>query len=136
MQKICDPAETAAIADPELRQLIEKTIRDLSEDHPYDADELGFFLIVQPGDTLAAINEQIGFDILCNRWTGVRYDEPGYGQSFECLDEHPGWYEMVFIVSDDGFGIEVLIPTKTVGIPADLLALCQRWASPAPTAAA
>ncbi len=98
------------------------------EDHPYNADELGYFLIVEQGDSVAIINAQIGFDILSNRWTGIRYDQPDYTQSFECLDEHAGYYEMVFIISDDGFGIEVFIP-KAIDIP-DLLAMCAKFAVP------
>jgi hypothetical protein len=128
MQIIREPEGTASIADPELRHLIEKTIRDLSEDYPYDPDVLGYFLIVQPGDTLEAIDTQLGFDILANRWTGIRFDQPGYTQSFECLDEHVGYYEMVFIISDDGYGIEVFIP-KSIDIP-DLLSMCAKFAVP------
>lgn len=128
MQIICEPEAAASIADPELRHLIEKTIRDLSEDHPYNADELGYFLIVEQGDSLVTINAQIGFDILCNRWTGTKFDQQGYTQSFECLDEFANWYEMLFIISDDGFGIEVFIP-KAIDIPG-LLAMCQRYAVP------
>jgi len=60
MQIIRDPAATASIADLELRALVEKTIADLSEEYPYDPDVLGYFLIVEPGDSLQAINAQIG----------------------------------------------------------------------------
>lgn len=62
MQVIRDPLEAASIADPELRTLVQKTIAALSEDYPYDPDVLGYFLIVQPGDGLAIIYAQIGFD--------------------------------------------------------------------------
>jgi hypothetical protein len=132
MQIIRDPAD--AIADSELRQLVQKTIAALSEDCPYDPDVLGYFLIVEPGDSLASINAQIGFDILVNKWTGNRFDQPGYTQSFEILDEHANWFEMVFLIDDSGFGIEVYIP-KADGIDPDLLAMCQRYATPVPTLA-
>ena len=39
---------------------------------------------------------------------------------------------MVFIISDDGYGIEVWIP-KTEGIDPDLLAMCKAFAVPAVT---
>jgi len=132
MQIIRDPADAASMADPELRTLVQKTIAALSEDYPYDPDVLGYFLIVEPGDSLASINAQIGFDILANKWTGIRYDQPGYTQAFEVLEEHAGYWEMVFIISDDGFGIEVFIP-KTTDI-SDLLVMCARYAVPATTA--
>ncbi len=129
MQIIRDPADAINIADPELCALVQKTIAALSEDYPYDPDVLGYFLIVQHGDTLATINAQIGFDILANKWTGIRFDQPGYTQSFEILDEHAGYYEMVFLIDDSGFGIDVFIP-KAIDIP-ELLAMCQRYAVPA-----
>ena len=127
MKVIRDPADTASIADSELRTLVEKTIAALSEDYPYDPEEMGYFLIVEPGDSLATINAQIGFDILVNKWSGIRFNQPGYTQSFEVLDEHAGYYEMVFIISDDGFSVEVFIP-KVTGIDPALLAMCQRYA--------
>lgn len=128
LQIIRFPADIASITNLELRSCIEKTISDLSEDYPYDPDVLGYFLVVEYGDSLATINTQLGFDILANKWTGIRFDQPGYTQSFEVLDEHPNWFEMVFIISDDGFGIEVFIH-KSIDIP-ELLAMCQKFAMP------
>ena len=129
MQIIRSSADAAAITNMELRTRIEKTISDLSEDETYDPDVLGYFLVVESGDSLATINTQLGFDILANRFTGIRFDQPGYTQSFEVLDEHANWFEMVFILDDSGYGIEVFIP-KAIDIP-DLLAMCARYATPA-----
>ena len=132
MQIIRDPADAASIADPELRALVEKTIRDLSEDYPYDPAELGYFLLVQQGDTLAAINEQLGWDILTNRWTGIRFGDPRFTPSFELVDEHAGYFELVYVMGQDGGGIEVMV-SKSIDIP-DLLAMCRQYAVPAPVA--
>ena len=127
MQIIRDPAETALITDPVLRHLVEATIAALSQDEPYDPEVLGYFLIVEPGDTVAELDAQIGFSILANRWTGIRFDAPGYTQHFEVLEEHAGYFEMVFIVSDDGYSdLEVLIPKR--GVAPELLAMCARYA--------
>ena len=128
MQIIRSPAETTTITNLELRTCIEKTISDLSEDYPYDPDVLGYFLIVESGDSIATINAQLGFDILANKWTGIRFDQPGYTQSFEVLDEHANWFEIVFIISDDGYGIEVFVPKR--GVASELLAMCERYAVP------
>lgn len=127
MLVIRDPADAASVVDPELRQLIEKTVQDLSEDHPYDPDELGYFLIVQPGDCLDTLSGQIGFPIMVNRFSGIQFGHAGFTPSFELVDEHAGYYEMVFIISDDGLGIEVFIP-KTEGVDPELLAMCKRYA--------
>jgi len=53
MQVIRDPSSVSSIADPELRTLVQKTIAALSEDYPYDPDVLGYFVIVEPGDSIA-----------------------------------------------------------------------------------
>ena len=128
MQLIHTAADVAKLADPALRHLIKATIAALSEDEPFDAAVLGYFLIVEPGDTVADLDAQIGFSILANRWTGIRFDAPGYTQHFEVLDEHAGYFEMVFILSDDGYGIEVFVPKR--GVAPELLAMCERYAIP------
>jgi hypothetical protein len=28
----------------------------------------------------------------------------------ECKEEHPGWIELVYVLLDDGFGLEVFVP--------------------------
>ena len=127
---IRDLAATSTITDIELRTCIEKTIRSLSEDQPYDPDVLGYFLIVDPGDSLEQIETQLGFSILCNRFSGIRFDDAGFTPSWELIEAHAHWYELVFVLADDGFGIEVFIP-KTAGVDPDLLAMCARYAIPA-----
>ena len=59
MQIVLNPAD--AIADPELRYIITETFQAIN-----DPEVLGYCLIVEPGDTLATINEQLGFSILTN----------------------------------------------------------------------
>ena len=127
MQIIRDPAEAAKLTDPVLRHLVEAAITALSEDYPYDPDVLGYFLIVEPGDTVAELDAQIGFSILANRWTGIRFDAPGYTQHFEVLDEHAGYFEMVFVTDDTGLGVEIFIG-QVAGIDPDLIAMCQQYA--------
>jgi hypothetical protein len=128
MQLIHTAADVAKLADPTLRNLIEATIAALSEDYAYDPEVLGYFLIIEPDDTIAELDAQIGFSILANRWTGIRFDAPGYTQHFEVLDEHAGYFEMLFILSDDGYGIEVFVPKR--GVASELLAMCERYAVP------
>ena len=66
-------------------------------------------------DTLEKIDAQLGSSILSNRYSGIRFGQPDYVPSFELIDEHAGYYEMVFILSDDGFGVEVFIPKVANG---------------------
>lgn len=122
MIKVTDLAGTVQIANPAIRQLVEERINDLGGE-AFDADTLGYFLVIEQGDTLEAIDAQLGFPILANRITGIRFDQPGFWPSFEFVEEFPACYDMVFIISDDGFGIEVLVP-KADGVPPDLRIVC------------
>ena len=33
----------------------------------------------------------------------------------ECKEEHPGWIELVYVLLDDGFGLEVFVPEHLRG---------------------
>ncbi len=125
MQIIRDLASTAQISNPAIRQLVQQRIDELGGE-AFDTTALGYLLVIQPGDTLDAIDTQLGFSSLANRVTGIRYEQPGFTPSFEFVEEFPSCYDMVFVLSDDGFGVEVFVP-KDIGIP-DLLAMCQRYA--------
>lgn len=126
MIKVTDLAGTSQIANTAIRQLVEERINDLGGEE-FDSDALGFFLVIEPGDALDAIDAQLGFLILANRITGIRFDEPGFWPSFEFVEEFPACFDMVFIISDDGFGIEVFVP-KADGVPPGLRIMCQRYA--------
>ena len=121
---IRDLSSTAHISDSEIRHLIEQRIHDLSVE-PYDPDALGYFLVIEPSDSLEEINAQLGFSILCNRFSGIKFGDSDFTPSFEFVEEYASCYDMVFILSDDGFGVEVFIP-KSIDIP-ELLAMCQKF---------
>lgn len=126
MQTIRDLAGTSQIRDPAIRQLVTHRINDLGGE-AFDSAELGYFLVVESGDTLEALETQLGFSIVANRLTGIRYDQAGFTPSFELVEEFPSSYDMVFIISDDGFGVEVFVP-KAEGVPPDLLVMCRTFA--------
>ena len=110
MQIIRKPADADA-ADPELRQLISDTFARVA-----DCPEiLGFVLVVEAGDTLADLDAVLRFSILAGR--------------HEFIVEHAGYFELVYVLGQDGWGIEVLMP-KIEGINPDLLAMCIEHALP------
>ncbi|MBP8285450.1 MAG: hypothetical protein KAX57_01280 [Rhodoferax sp.] len=110
MQIIRTAADVGALG-PELRQLISDTFARVA-----DCPEiLGYILIVELGDTLANLDAQLGFPILANR--------------HESVLEHTHWYELVYVLGQDGFGIEVFVP-KGIDLP-ELLAMCRLYAVPA-----
>lgn len=118
------------ISNPAIRDLVQQRINDIGG-AAFDADALGYFLVVEAGDPIDAIHAQIGFNILHNRFTGVRYDSPGFTGSFEFIEEFASCYDMVFVLDDSGIGIEVFVP-KEEGIDADLTAMCRMYAYLAP----
>ena len=125
-----DPAASIHVHDAEVRVLVEQRFAMLSVDEPYDPDVFGYFIVLEDCDGLANLDTQLGFPILSNRFNGTHFGEAGFTPSFEILEEHASCYEMVFVISDDGYGVEIFIP-KACQIDRDLLAMCQRYAVPA-----
>ena len=109
MQVVRDRAAVAAITDAPLRAIIEERVQSLDEFNDHELDELVMFVVVQPGDTLEALDAQLGFSVL--------------GATPELIEEHAGYFEVVFIVSDDGYGVELFVPIDAE-VPPELLAMC------------
>ena len=128
MQIIRDLPSTQLINHPAISALVQQRIDDLGGDK-FNTTELGYFLVIEPGDSIDAINTQVGFNILANRFTGIRYGQPGYTPSFEFIEEFSACYELVIILDDSGYGIDIFI-SKGTGVDPDLLAMCQRYATP------
>ena len=117
---------------PDIRQLVLQRFTELCDgsDDPYDADELGYMIVVQPGDTVAALESECGFPILHNYFDPhIQFRNPEFVPSFEALDDHGFCFELTIILGGD-FGIGIFVP-KTAGVDSDLLAMCAEYASPA-----
>jgi len=125
-----DLKSTHQISNLQIRVLVQQRINDLGGE-AFDSNELGYFLVVEAGDTIEAIQAQLGFDLLRNRFTGIRLDATGFTPSFEFIEEFPSCYDMVFVLDDTGIGIELFVP-KEEGINSDLTAMCRMFAYTAP----
>ena len=132
MQVIRELSEAEQIKHPQIRELVQQRIHALGVDE-FDSGAIGYFLVVEVGDSLRSLETQLGFDITANRYSGVRYDQPGFTPSWELLESLPQCFELVFILSDDGYGVDVLIP-KDTAIDPDLQAMCAMYAVGAPSA--
>lgn len=128
-----DPATVTSINDPALRSLLTQRFKEISQDEPYDPDVLGYFMVVEPIDSVEALETATGCSILHGRFGAAIFGEQGFVPAFEFMEEHPSCFEMAFIISDDGFGIELFVP-KLSGINPQLLALCATYAIEAPAA--
>jgi hypothetical protein len=105
--------------DHTITALVQQRLNDLLQDGDLTMEELVFFVVPEPGETIQQLVEALGTDLLtvdgCPLW--------------EFIEEHPTCFEFVIVLDDSGFGAEVFLP-KT-GMDADLLALCQLHAAPA-----
>ena len=100
----------ALLADNQLRALLTERVEQLTTAwEGIDLSDLTHFLIIQPGDTAADAENDLGWSLLANMVDGARYGHPDFTPSWEWIEDHSGWFEAVFILSDDGFGVTVFV---------------------------
>lgn len=80
-----------------------------------DLEQLGTFIIVQPGDAYADVEQAVGFPIVSD-------DTPNW----EWIERHGSIFEAPIILTDDGFGHVLIIPDRPTTDP-HLLALCRKY---------
>ena len=131
MLSICSTADmTRALASPidaELRCLLALRCKQLTEQNKYDVAEVAHFVVVQPGDTLEAIEAEANAPIATNFVDGTRYGDANFAPSFEWVENHGRWREAVTILSDDGFAVALFVPDEP-GVDPTLLALLREHA--------
>lgn len=133
MRVLRDPALAATIEDEALRALVAQRFVEIPQGEPYDPDTFGYFVVAEPGDSVEALEKETGCPILGSLFSEARFGEPNFSPCFEFLEEHkrPACYEMVFILSDGGFGIDLFVP-KAPGMDLQLIDFCQTYAVPVP----
>ena len=114
----------------ELRKHMLEIISKITDGDTYDPSIYGHFVLVEAGDSAAEIEAKTGCQIIHGLTNESRFVDSDFQPSFEWLIEHSSFYEAVFIFSDDGYGVDLLIP-KAVGIDVELLAMCAKYAVPA-----
>jgi hypothetical protein len=114
------PSSFDSITDPDILSLVKLR-------HDQLGDEMfGSMIIIEAGDSLSDIEEEIGFSILTNLFDDVRYPDPDFVPSCEALEDHGNFYEMVLILSDGDDAIEIFIPKH--GVDNELQAMCAQYA--------
>ena len=125
-----DPKLASSITNPDIRALVEQRFAEICAGEPYDYDRHGYMIVVEPGDTVDALEKESGCAILYDPFGDVPYGHPDFTPSFDILEDRHVCYEALFLTTDD-FGITIFIP-KVEGIDACLLAMCAEYAIPAP----
>ncbi|WP_306089651.1 hypothetical protein [Qipengyuania flava] len=92
-----------------LDQPLDKTLKGLLQDRLADTIQCGLqdythVLVVQDGDTEQQVVEAIGFSPLKTRIEG-RPD----CVDWDWCEQHPGWWELLYTVGDDGFAYILLV---------------------------
>jgi len=111
--------------DPTLKRLLHQRCDQIAD---YDLGDIAHFLIIRPGDMEADIIKELGFSPLANLVDQIRFPSPEFEPSWEWIEDHGGWFELTYILSDDGFGY-VLFIQDTKSVDPSLLALCRQYAS-------
>lgn len=109
--------------NPAIRHLIRQRMEQLGGFTDNDLDGLVEFNIVEPGDTPSLIEAALGFSPLTNIIDGSRFGDDGFMPSFEWMLDHRSFFELVYILTDDGFGTIVIVPDDP-GVEFDLHLLC------------
>ena len=106
--------------------LLNLRIAQLTRADGIDLEDVTHFLVIQPGNTMAAVQQEVGFTPLTNLSDGSTFGSPDFTPSWEWIVDHHGCFELVYIVSDDGFAF-VLIVEDSPGLDPGLLALCHQY---------
>lgn len=123
-----DAALTVALSssiDTRLKDLLRQRRSALDElNLPFEA--MAKFVVVQPGDSIEALEAELGFSITYDRFSCSTFGCPGFTPAWEWVLEHDHCYETVFVLSDDGYAV-VLFVQKRPGVDALLLAMLKAF---------
>ena len=120
MLKIQNLSQLNLITDLDILKLV-KMRHDQLGDEMFDS-----VFIIEAGDSLSDIEQEIGFSILTNLFDDISYPDPDFVPSCEALEDHGDFYEMLFILGDGDEAVEIFIPKH--GVDNELLAMCSQFA--------
>ena len=110
----------ATLPRSRLRALLSQRVTQLTGPAGGEFADLAHFFIVERRDALSAIESALGFPIGID---GIGYGEADFSPSWEWCEHHFGWFELVFIFTDDGFAHVLFVPDDEE-MDAGLLAMC------------
>lgn len=114
MIMIYNEQDALKLSDLSLRSLVQGHLATAKENGLQD---LTCIAVVEPYDSESAIVEELGFSPLANPLSETRFGDPDFSPAWDWLEEHRGWYELIFTVGDDGFAYIVFISRKNRDFP-------------------
>ena len=123
MMMLREPADAARVDDAAIKALVIRRFDELRSPD-YEWAELGYFVVVEPHDTITELETAHRIAITTGYCCTVNYGQPGFIPSFELIEEHESSYELVFILSDSGFGVTLFVPKLPV---TELVRFCREF---------
>ncbi|MCX7084926.1 MAG: hypothetical protein NTY69_05245 [Methylococcales bacterium] len=117
MLKITHPEQLKNGSSPTLTQIVNQRIFELGDITIH---------IIEPDDIISDIESKLELPIMTNLFDSLTYPDPDFVPSFEVLEDHGDFYEMMFILSDGDDAILIFIP-KTAGVDPQLLSMCAEY---------
>ena len=96
--------------DPAITALLTRHLEYGAEFNPEDPANLLTVFVIEPGDTLTTIDDAMNGCFLTNHYSRRRVGDAAFQPCFETLEERATVYEMLFIHSDEGHALVILIP--------------------------
>lgn len=124
MMTLREPADTARVEDAAIKALVIRRFEELRSPE-YEWGALGYFVVVEPHDAIAELEATHRIAITTGYCCTVNYGQSGFIPSFELIEEHESSYELVFILSDSGFGVTLFVPKLPV---TELVRFCREFA--------
>ena len=106
------------LLEPKLRTALQAHLDRLAEFADYPLDELARFVVVEPSDVITELAVS-GAGVLLPNGGDTFAIDPGYAA------RHGDTIEVVWIISDDGYGVVLFVPA-TSRTSSGLLAACEK----------
>ena len=82
------------------------------------------FILVEASDSIDELEQFTGCPIVTSWFSDAIYPHEDFAPSFEFVEEHHDFYEMVFVLTDDNTTVFIIPKEKVDPL---LLALCQEF---------
>jgi hypothetical protein len=82
------------------------------------------FILVEPHDTIDDLEASSGCPIITSWFSDAIYPHEDFAPSFEFIEEHHDFYEMVFVLTDDNTTVFIIPKEKVDPL---LLTMCQEF---------
>ena len=133
MQTVYDTSDMERILsgpiDPVLKAILLDRLELLADFSEWDLADLAHFIIVEPEDSIEAIESELGINPLVNIVDDARFPDVAFEPSFEFCISRKGYFDLTYALCDAGLAVVLLVPDQD-GIEPTLLELCRKYAKP------